>query len=48
MAAGGGHLEILQWAREYGCPWDEGTCYNAARGGHLEALKWLRDNGCPE
>jgi len=48
MAAGGGHLEILQWARTNGCPWDEGTCYNAARGGHLEALKWLRDNGCPE
>ena len=22
----GGHLEVLQWARENGCPWDEETC----------------------
>eukprot|EP00240_Pyramimonas_obovata_P011654 CAMPEP_0118924808 /NCGR_PEP_ID=MMETSP1169-20130426/2769_1 /TAXON_ID=36882 /ORGANISM="Pyramimonas obovata, Strain CCMP722" /LENGTH=117 /DNA_ID=CAMNT_0006865941 /DNA_START=340 /DNA_END=690 /DNA_ORIENTATION=- len=27
-AAGGGHLEILQWARSQNppCPWDEDTC----------------------
>ena len=23
----GGHLEVLQWARELDCEWDEGTCY---------------------
>ena len=23
LAAGGGHLEVLQWARANGCPWDE-------------------------
>ena len=22
----GGHLEVLKWARENGCPWDEDTC----------------------
>ena len=46
-AAEGGHLEVLQWARANGCPWDEYTCSYAARGGHLEVLKWARTNGCP-
>jgi len=46
-AAEGGHLEVLKWARENGCPWDERTCANAAEGGHLEVLKWARENGCP-
>ena len=22
-AAAGGHLEVLMWAREHGCPWEE-------------------------
>ena len=46
-AAKGGHLEVLKWLRENGCPWDSCTCYSAAKGGHLEVLKWLRENGCP-
>ena len=46
-AAKGGHLEVLKWARENGCPWDVGTCACAAEGGHLEVLKWARENGCP-
>jgi len=25
-AAYPGHLEILRWAREHGCEWDEQTC----------------------
>jgi hypothetical protein len=25
-AAKGGHLEMLKWARENGCPWNEETC----------------------
>ena len=29
-AAEGGHLEVLQWARANGAPWDELTCSNAA------------------
>ena len=47
MAAMGGHLEVLQWARANGCPWDEKTCMHAAEGGHLEVLQWARANGCP-
>jgi hypothetical protein len=30
-AAEYGRLELLQWAREHHCPWDERTCYGAAR-----------------
>ena len=47
MAAENGHLELLKWAQENGCPWSKSTCISAARGGHLELLKWLRKNGCP-
>ena len=42
-----GHLEVLKWARENGCPWDEETCWKAAERGHLEVLQWARENGCP-
>jgi hypothetical protein len=31
-----GPLEVLQWAREHGCEWDEDTCMMAARGGQLD------------
>jgi hypothetical protein len=43
----GGHLEVLKWARENGCPWDENTCAWAAERDHLEVLKWAHENGCP-
>ena len=46
-AARGGHLEVLKWLRENGCPWDAQTCAAAAEGGHLDVLKWLRNQGCP-
>mmetsp|Transcript_8248 Transcript_8248/g.17065 ORF Transcript_8248/g.17065 Transcript_8248/m.17065 type:complete len:84 (+) Transcript_8248:1-252(+) len=52
-AAMGGHLEVLQWLREEGSPWNEYTCYDeytcevAARGGHLELLRWTIENECP-
>jgi hypothetical protein len=42
----GGHLEVLKWARENGCPWSEWTC-ERGDGGHLEVLKWARENDCP-
>ena len=45
--AEGGHLEVLQSAREHGCPWDEWGCAHAAAGGHLEVLRWLREHHCP-
>ena len=46
-AASGGHLEVLQWACECDCPWDEGTFEAAAYGGHLEVLRWMREHDCP-
>jgi uncharacterized protein YabN with tetrapyrrole methylase and pyrophosphatase domain len=44
---GGGHLEVLLWARANGCPWDEEACMEAATGGRLHVLQWARANGCP-
>jgi len=41
-----GHLEVLKWAREIGCPWNEDTCSNIAKNGHFEVLKWDRENRC--
>ena len=42
-----GHLDVLRWAREHDCPWDDMTCENAARGGQLAVLRWARALGCP-
>ena len=47
MAAEGGHLHVLKYAHEKGCPWNEGTCIAAAKGGHLNVLKYAHENGCP-
>jgi hypothetical protein len=46
-AAQHGHQEVLQWARQQGCPWDAWTCSDAAKGGQLEVLQWARQQGCP-
>ena len=40
-------MDVLQWARDNGCPWDEKTCAAAASTGHLDVLRWARDNRCP-
>ena len=45
MAAEGGHLGVLQWARENGCPWDEDVLLNAARKGDLCVVQWTCENG---
>ena len=45
-AAKNGHLEVLKWAHDNGCSWDETTCHAAAENGHLEVLIWARENGC--
>ena len=47
-AALNGQMEVLRWAHENGCPFDDGgvVAGNAATGGHLEILKWLRAQGC--
>nr|WIL04766.1 ankyrin repeat-containing protein [Cedratvirus duvanny] len=47
IAAENGHLEVLQWARANGFPWDLSICTIAAKNGHLEVLQWARANGCP-
>ena len=47
LAARGGHLEVLKYLHENGCPWNEDTCWHAAEGGHLEVLKYAHEKGCP-
>ena len=46
-SAQNGHLEVLQWARSNGAPWNEQTCSSAAQNGHEEVLQWARSNGAP-
>ena len=46
-AAGSGNLELVQWLRGEGCPWDWWTCCLAVVRGHVEVLRWARKNGCP-
>jgi hypothetical protein len=42
-----GNLDVLKWAREHHCPWDETTCGFAARCAPLEVLRWAIDHGAP-
>lgn len=42
-----GHLEILKYAHENGCPWDQWSCRGAAKNGQMEVLKYLHKSGCP-
>ena len=46
-AAKAGRLDILQWARLNGYPWDDETARIAAHMGHLEVMQWAIENGCP-
>ena len=46
-AAGGGHLDCLQYAHEHGCPWDVNTCASAVFGEQLHCLQYAREHGCP-
>ena len=39
-------MQVLEWAREKGCEWDEEVCYGAALSGNLEMLKWAWQNNC--
>ena len=45
LAASAGKLEVLQWARQNGCPWDWRTYEWAA--GHASIQQWADENGCP-
>ena len=42
-----GNLELVQWLRGEGCPWDSSTCHFAVDKGHVEVLRWARENGAP-
>lgn len=42
-----GYLDVLQWARNKNCQWDERVCSNAAQMGHLDTLIWAHQNGAP-
>ena len=46
-AAECGHLHVLMWAREHGCPWDKSTSEYAVNGGQMAVLKWAKEHGCP-
>jgi len=42
IAAEHGHLVVLMWLREHGCPADLDECIDSAtRGGHNEVVEWL-------
>ena len=47
-AAEGGHLEVLQWARANGCPWDRDTIRLARANGHDDVVIWAKANGAPD
>ena len=42
-----GNLEVVQYLRQLGIPWNMMICSNAAKNGHLTLLKWCRANQCP-
>jgi len=46
-AAGSGNLELVQWLRDWDCPWNHSTSTYAVDYGHVEVLRWARENGCP-
>jgi hypothetical protein len=46
IAAKRGHLEVIQWLRKHGYPWNKTTCEAAASGGHLDVLRYIYNNGC--
>jgi hypothetical protein len=48
FAAFAGHLEILQWARANGCPWDKKTLQYANMNGRTAVADWAKLMGCPE
>ena len=47
LAASGGNIECLKYAREKGCEWKADTCKAAAASGHLECLQYAHSHGCP-
>ena len=46
VAAGSGHLHVLKWGREVGCPWDAWTCAAAAIHEDTRLIEFAHTNGC--
>ena len=46
-AASFGHLKLLKWLHEQGCPWDFRTFISAAQFGNIEMMEWLYQKKCP-
>ena len=42
-----GWLDYLTCLHEFGCPWDESTCADAAENKHMDCLKYAHTHGCP-
>jgi hypothetical protein len=42
-----GSVQLIAWAKQKGCPWDEKTCATIATIGNIDVLKWAREHGCP-
>jgi Ankyrin repeats (many copies) len=40
-AAGAGHVHVLDFLHQHGCPLDASALHAAARGNHVPALRWL-------
>eukprot|EP00211_Chloroparvula_japonica_P013498 CAMPEP_0119144232 /NCGR_PEP_ID=MMETSP1310-20130426/35571_1 /TAXON_ID=464262 /ORGANISM="Genus nov. species nov., Strain RCC2339" /LENGTH=116 /DNA_ID=CAMNT_0007135957 /DNA_START=30 /DNA_END=379 /DNA_ORIENTATION=+ len=43
--AGGGHMEVLEWATANGCPRDDEACENAAAYGSIACGRTFRMHG---
>ena len=41
-----GPIEVFEWLRNNGFPWDEDTCDKAAKHGHLDLLIWAHKSDC--
>jgi hypothetical protein len=47
IAAGNGHLKVLEWLHNNNCPFDKNKCMNAAtESGNFKVVKWLYKIGC--
>lgn len=46
VAAGRGHMNLLRYAHENGCPWDSSTTTAAAYSGHSECFLYAYEHGC--